>query len=251
MLNRDKLVILLDLLLEPQKFKDHTVNGLQFEGKEEIKKIGCAVDVSEEVLQSAADHNIDFLITHHGLIWGGLNKIIGFDKNRLKILFEHNINLYCSHLPLDIHATLGNNAIIINELGMKNTDELFFDVGYIAEYNQKISYLDFKSRIVQKISTKTVEMNMGSSYVQRVGVCSGGAALNLESLFEAHTKKVDTILSGETNSVLYHYAKELQINVICAGHYATEVFGVQAIIKHLQTLYPTYEYMFLDHPTNF
>ncbi|MGL4388451.1 MAG: Nif3-like dinuclear metal center hexameric protein [Brevinema sp.] len=251
MLDQDTLVKTLNEWLEPHKIKDHTFNGLQFEGKKEIKKIACAVDISEEVLQIAIEKKVDFLITHHGLIWGGLKKIDSFDKKRLKILFDHEINLYCSHLPLDIHQELGNNALLIKILGMKNTDELFFDVGYIAEYNEEISYNQFKSKVSNLISPKIVEMNFGPSTIKRVALCSGGAGLDLRALFEAHEKNAHTLLSGETNSLLYHYAKELSINVICAGHYATETFGVRAIISKLQTFYPSLEYEFLDCPTGF
>ncbi|MGL4394477.1 MAG: Nif3-like dinuclear metal center hexameric protein [Brevinema sp.] len=251
MIKQHELVHKLNQWLEPHKIKDHTFNGLQFEGKEEVLKIACAVDVSEEVLLSAAKNKVDFLITHHGLIWGGLNKIAGFDKKRLQILFDHQINLYCSHLPLDLHDELGNNAILIDTLGMKNTGEIFFEVGYFAEYEQAIPYQEFQAKIASLVSSNITEMNFGSTQIKRVAICSGGAALDLRALFEAHEKGADTLFSGETNSLLYHYAKELKMNVICAGHYATETFGVRAVMNQLKFLYPHLTYQFLDHPTGF
>lgn len=249
MINRNILIELLDSWLEPQKLKDHTFNGLQFEGKENINHIACAVDVSLETLQKAAELEVDFLLTHHGLIWGGLSKVTSFDKKRIETLCQHQINLYCSHLPLDLHPSLGNNACLIELLEADNTGELFFDVGYYANINT--TYTDLKRKLQEKVSEKIVEMNFGNENIHTIAVCSGGATLDLRALFEAHSKGVHTIISGETNSLYYHYAKELKMNILCAGHYATEIFGVNKTIKEIKKIYPNLKYTFIDFPTGF
>lgn len=250
MIKRHQLIDSLDSWLLPNNIKDHTVNSLQFEGRELITHIGGAVDVSIETFQKAVEQQIDFLITHHGLIWGGLKQITGIDKQRIHLLCRHDINLYCSHLPLDIHPTLGNNTQLIELLDMTNTQELFFEVGYIGIYHSPISYNDFIEKIKEKISQNITEMPFGKKIIERVAVCSGGAALDINALFEAHTKGVDTFLSGETNSLLYHYAKELGINVICAGHYATETFAIKALLKKINREFQNIKCTFLDLPTN-
>jgi len=251
-MNQIELVNFLDNILEPKKYKDHTYNGLQFEGKEIIKNIASAVDISYNILQEASNLNIDFLITHHGLIWKGINKIESVNKQRLQLLFQDNINLYCSHLPLDIHPTLGNNACIINLLGLKNTFESYYEVGYFAEYSTSISYNEFKKLINQYISNNLIEMPFGTKNIKRIAICSGGSGLSLDSLFEAHQKGADTILTGETCSILYHYAKELQMNIITTGHYASEVFGVQAILTILKEKFGSeYNYYFINQPSGF
>lgn len=252
MINRKELVLLLDSWLEPSLIKDYTVNGLQFEGKSNITHIGVAVDVSLKTLQKAGESGVDFLITHHGLIWGGLKKITSFDKKRIQVLCDHNINLYCSHLPLDKHPHLGNNAQIINLLDAQNTLEPFFEVGYYATIDTDYNILI--SLIKEKISTKIVEMNFGPQKIDKIAVCSGGAGLDLRALFEAYEKDVFTIISGETNSLYYHYAEELKMNIICAGHYATETFGINALMRKIQKIYSnekTIKYIFIDLPTGF
>ncbi|MGL5956283.1 MAG: Nif3-like dinuclear metal center hexameric protein [Brevinema sp.] len=252
MITRNELTSLLDTWLEPQKIKDHTVNGLQFEGKDLIQHIACAVDVSLETLNKAAELGVDFLITHHGLIWNGLSKITGFDKQRIQVLCDHQINLYCSHLPLDIHPTLGNNASLIKLLGAENTHQIFFDVGYYAHIN--IRYQELKHLIQTTISQDIVEMPFGKKEIKKIAICSGGAALDLRALFEAHQQGADTIISGETNSLYYHYAKELQMNILCAGHYATETFGVNNVNKEIKKTYAHLDqmvYTFIDFPTGF
>ncbi|MGL4366783.1 MAG: Nif3-like dinuclear metal center hexameric protein [Brevinemataceae bacterium] len=252
MVSRNELVSLLDNILLPQDFKDYTYNGLQFEGKEFVSHIACAVDISLEIIKKSASIEADFLITHHGIIWGGLKKICSIDKARLEILFRNNINVYCSHLPLDKHPIFGNNARIIQILNLHSTNESFYQVGYFAEYKNDVSYDTFIKIIKKEISEKLIIFPFGSKHIKRVAVCSGGAALNLESLLEAHQKGADTLLSGETNSVLYHYAQELNMNVICAGHYATEVFGVQAVLNEIQHTYQNQlKYSFIDIPTGF
>ncbi|SFB67806.1 dinuclear metal center protein, YbgI/SA1388 family [Brevinema andersonii] len=250
MIKRHQLIDSLDSWLLPNNIKDHTINSLQFEGRELITHVGGAVDVSIETFQKAVEQQIDFLITHHGLIWGGLKQITGIDKQRIQLLCQHDINLYCSHLPLDIHPTLGNNVQLIQLLDMTNTKELFFDVGYIGIYNSQISYSNFIKKIRKKISQNITEMPFGKKMIQRVAVCSGGAGLDTSAFFEAYAKGVDTFLSGETNSLLYHYAKELEINIICAGHYATETFGIQALLKKINKKFQNIKCTFLDLPTN-
>lgn len=249
MVKRDELVNLLDSWLEPNKIKDATHNSLQFEGKSEINHIACAVDVSLETLEKAQELDVDFLLTHHGLIWGGLSKITSFDKKRIDVLSQHQLNLYCSHLPLDIHPTLGNNACIIELLNAQSTGELFFDVGYYATIDT--TYQELKQLLQEKVSEKIVEMNFGDNKIDKIAICSGGAALDLRALFEAHNKGVHTIISGETNSLYYHYAKELKMNILCAGHYATEIFGVNKTIREIEKVYPNLKYTFIDFPTGF
>ncbi|MGL4677418.1 MAG: Nif3-like dinuclear metal center hexameric protein [Brevinema sp.] len=252
MISRNELSSLLDTWLDPHKIKDHTFNGLQFEGKESIQHIACAVDVSLETLNKAAELGVDFLITHHGLIWNGLSKITGFDKKRIQVLCDHQINLYCAHLPLDIHPTLGNNISLIKLLGAENTKQIFFDVGYYANIN--INYQELKCLIQSKVSQNIIEMPFGKEKITQIAVCSGGATLDLRALFEAHQQEADTIISGETNSLYYHYAKELQMNIICAGHYATEIFGVNNLNREIKKVYAHLDqmtYTFIDFPTGF
>ncbi len=244
---RNQLVKTLDTWLEPHKIKDFTHNGLQFEGKTDIKKVACAVDVSLQTLTKAAELDIDFLITHHGMIWGGLNKITSFDKERIQVLCDHQINLYCSHLPLDIHPQFGNNACLIELLGAENTFESFFDVGYYANINT--TYTQLKTLLKQHVSENLIEMNFGDEQIDKIAICSG--ALDLKALFEAHQHGVHHILTGETSSLFYHYAKELKMTVVCAGHYATEIFGVNKINKEIKKTYPSLDITFIDFPTGF
>lgn len=245
-MTRKELLHTLDGWLKPSTLADHTVNGLQFEGKGEINKIAFAVDVSLQSIQAACDIQADALITHHGLIWGGLKAIAGVEKQRIALLCEANLNLFCYHMPLDIHPELGNNAVLMKLLGLKRSESIFFEVGYYGECS--MPYPELIQRIRKYVGGQIVEMPFGPKLLRRIAFCTGGGG-TLPALIEAAAGGADTLFTGETSSIPYHHAKELELNIVCAGHYATEVFGVQALQKKLEQEYPSITTSFLDLAT--
>ncbi|MGL5721645.1 MAG: Nif3-like dinuclear metal center hexameric protein [Brevinema sp.] len=245
-MTRNELTRYFNDRLNPLALKDATVNGLQVEGTNEINAVAFAVDASLETITAAANANADALVTHHGLIWGGLKEISGVDKKRVAVLCEANINLYSFHLPLDIHPTLGNNAVLMDLLGITRTEEIFFGVGYYGTCD--ISYHDFLTKVRDVVGSSIQEMKFGSDTIRKIAFCTGGAG-TIDAILEAVRAGADTLFTGETSSLPYHHAKELGLNVICAGHYATEVFGVQALKKDLQSSYPFIHTGFIDLPT--
>ena len=112
-------------------------NGLQFEGKSEINKIGAAVDAGLVPFQKAIHAKIDFLIVHHGMFWSPPLPITKNNKEKLKLLFDSEMNIYGAHLPLDAHEDIGNNAIIQKKLDLKQIDRFLpcegNNIGIIAE----------------------------------------------------------------------------------------------------------------------
>lgn len=237
----------LNQLLAPEDFDDSTYNGLQVEGKSEIKKVGFSVDTAEDVLKSAVAKNCDMLVVHHGLIWGGLKKIIGAERRRLEILFANNLNLYVSHLPLDKHSEVGNNVSIIRELGAEVGEE-FNQVGYIAEFQKTIGYPEFLDLVKTKISDDIRTMDFGEMKIDKFAVSSGGFSSTW--LDEAINKNISTILTGEGayESLFYYVAKENCLNIIFAGHYATEVFGVKNLMRKVKNTFGV-DVEFIDIPT--
>lgn len=243
---RSTLVEFLDqTLLSDFELKDATFNGLQIEGKETIKTVGFAVDASLETFEEAREANVDFLITHHGLIWGALNRITGQNKDRLSVLLQNDINLYVSHLPLDKHEELGNNISIVRALNASPKDR-FVDIGYVALLEKEIPYSEFLLQIKQNIGEIIAEMPFGPKLIRKVGISSG--SFSLELLEEAIGSGISTILTGEGSSLLYHTALEAGINLIFAGHYATETFGVKALQKRIAQNFEV-QTVFLDLPT--
>lgn len=249
-MKRTDVVAFLNELLEPEKIEDSTFNGLQVEGKSDISKIAYAVDSSLQSFKAAVNANADMLIVHHGLIWGGLKKIVGMEKKRIKVLLQNELNLYVSHLPLDFHAQVGNNAQLVKLLGLKTDGTRFYyNTGFYSYYEKELDLSDFKERVAKLTHSELTSMDFGPKTVRKVALCSGG--IGSDSVFEASALGADTILVGEGSaaSLYFHPARELGLNVIFAGHYATETFGLAALQKEVEKNFPEIQNEFLDLPT--
>jgi len=186
-------------------------------------------------------------VVHHGLIWGGVNRLDGAMKRRFELILKNDINLYVSHLPLDKHPEIGNNVSIIKELGAVREEE-FDEVAYIARFEKPLSYGDFLELVRKRISLSIRTMDFGSKTVDRFVVSSGG--FSPRKLDRAISAGVGTILTGEggMESLFYYQAMENSINVVFAGHYATEVFGVRNLETMVKERFDIYT-EFIDMPT--
>ncbi|GAA5334245.1 MULTISPECIES: Nif3-like dinuclear metal center hexameric protein [Thermus] len=240
-MNRDELVRYLDGYLNLAAFpQDPSLNGLQVEGKEEVRKIGAAVDAAEATFQKALEEGVDFLLVHHGLFWGKPFPIRGHHKRRLELLFRGGINLYAAHLPLDAHPEVGNNFVLARALGL--VDLTPYDVGVRGRFPFPTPLVQVADMLGQLTGMQPLVHQGGRSQVQEVVIVSGGAA-NLVGQVEA-----ELFITGEPKHSAFHEAFERGLNVIYAGHYDTEVFGVKALAAHLEERFGL-PWVFLDHPT--
>ncbi len=244
-----KLVSFLDSELSLSEFpKDESVNGLQIEGRGSVRKIGLAVDACEYVIKTADEKKIDFLFVHHGLIWGGIRAIRGITKKRLKALLSSDISLYACHLPLDWHPRYGNNVELLRVLSIKKMGE-FGEyhgkrIGYWGKTGAALSIGEFVSRADKALKTKSSFLDFGRK-VHNVGVVSGGG---WSAIHDAEELGIDTFLTGEPSHSAYHLAKEMGVNLIFAGHYATETLGVKAVGAMLKKKFGL-PVEFIDYPT--
>ncbi len=238
----------LDELLHPSDFNDYTYNGLQVEGEREIRKAGFAVDTAYEVIKSAVDLGCDILVVHHALIWRPWSRVSGFDRERLKLLLENGIGLYVSHLPLDAHPEIGNNVEIARLLGAE-TAGMFYEVGRFAEFGSGIAWNEFAGKLEAQFGTPKAVMRFGSDTVGKFGICSGG--IRSDSLDELHAAGVDTLLTGEGSgeSQFYYPAREMKMNVVLAGHYATELPGIRRLKEKVAADVKDVETFLIDIPT--
>ncbi|MBR9679795.1 MAG: Nif3-like dinuclear metal center hexameric protein [Candidatus Altiarchaeota archaeon] len=220
---------------------DQSVNGLQVEAGQKIEKIVTSVDVGLEVFKLAKKSGADLLITHHGLYWKGAEFLMtGINADRIKSLLDNKLSLYSCHLPLDVHPKIGNNVLIMQALGITEY-ERFGKIGYSAKLKLELSEL--VSLVSDKIG-KTNLLKFGSDKVNNLIVSSGGST---DTVFSAPTGS--TFLLGEFQHYGYHFAKEKQLNIISAGHYATETFGVRALGNTIQKKFGL-ECKFIDIPTH-
>ena len=231
-MKRDELIRYLDELLEPARFKDYCPNGLQVEGRPEIRRIVAGVTASQALVDQAVARGADALLVHHGWFWRGEDgRVTGFRKKRLQTLLTHDINLIAYHLPLDGHAEFGNNAQLAQRLGW--TVEGRFgeqDVGWYGRLDETRTLGEVTRRVSAELGREPLVIGAETQQVSRIAWCSGGA----QSLFEAALSLgVQVFLSGEISEQHVHLAHESGVAYLAVGHHASERYGVEALAAHL------------------
>ena len=251
MIERDGLHQVFNGLLKPEQFKDYGPNGLQVEGRREIRKIVSGVTASLALIEAAIAEQADAIVVHHGLFWRGQEGCVtGWMRQRLGALLTHNINLWAYHLPLDAHPELGNNAQLANELGLQVEGR--FGEQQLACWGNAIAPLAFASpqdlaAHVERVLGRTpVLVAPISKPMQRIAWCTGGA----QSYFEAAIAAgVDAYITGEISEPQAHYARECGVAYLACGHHATERYGVQAVAVHVaQQCGLEHVYIDIDNP---
>jgi dinuclear metal center YbgI/SA1388 family protein len=243
------IVEFLDSYLNTAEISDSSWNGLQIEGRSEVKKIMFAVDAGVEVFERAIKEEVDMIVVHHGIFWTRENPTItGWKKKRFDMLYSKGISLYASHLPLDVHAEVGNNAELVKMLGAKIVKEFGQHEGIlvarVAEFPEAVSIDDIKDRL-SGLGGKMTVLPFGPEKIKTIALCSGGGGYGI--FFEARDLGVDAYLSGDSVEV-YHAAQDAGINVVFAGHHATETTGVKALSKVVDSKFDV-EVKFVDIPT--
>jgi dinuclear metal center YbgI/SA1388 family protein len=219
--------------LKSNEFKDYAPNGLQIEGKEEVKKILCAVTASQEAIDAAIAQNADMLLVHHGYFWKGEPyPITGMRGKRIKSLIQNDISLVGYHLPLDSHPSLGNNAAIADILGLENIEALDpsekHPIGNTGYLKQSMTPEGFKQFLTERLGFDTVHLKADKSTIHKVGYCTGAAQ---DYISKAYEQGCDAFISGEVSERTYYEAKELDVHYYACGHHATERYGVQRLAK--------------------
>jgi dinuclear metal center YbgI/SA1388 family protein len=229
------VVDFLDSYLNTKSFIDYSANGLQIDGKDEIKKIGFSVDACLDVFEKATKEKCDMIIVHHGLFWDKIGPITKELYPRIKCLIENNISLYASHAPIDKHNIIGNNAQLLKMFGLKPKSDFGFDHGiswsYMDELKNTIDIkkaIDIMNNLAKKYESDVRIFKFGPDKIRKIGVVSGGGSFAIK---EAIEKKCDLFITGEVKHSNYHEITEGKLNVIAAGHYATETLGVIALSK--------------------
>ena len=225
----------------------NALNGLQVEGKESVARIMTAVDGSAASIKAAENSGADILLVHHGIFWSGLSAVTGPVKARLRPLLLNDISLYSSHLPLDAHPEVGNNVLLAELSGLEVTGRFGtfqgIKIGVLSETDTSLGELT--QRLGAAFPGGVNLLAAGPERVRRTALVSGGGA---GSLAEAAGLGIDTFITGELQHHHYLEAEELGLNVIFAGHYATETLGIRALGEHLAEKF-TLVHDFFDHPT--
>ena len=238
-----------DKILRTAEISDYdgAVNGLQMKNSGGVTRLAAAVDASLATIKLAIAAKADLLIAHHGLFWSQSHPWTGKKYELLQLLLENDLAVYSSHLPLDVHQRLGNNAQLAAALGLKNLKPFFHshgqDIG--LQTRQKISRAELAKKLERATGVKPKIIPGGKEICERIGIVTGGAGGDLKI---AAAAGVDTFITGEGPHWTYALAEELGVNVFYGGHYATETFGVKALAAELSKKFKL-SWTFVDYPT--
>ncbi|MEC5213823.1 dinuclear metal center YbgI/SA1388 family protein [Polaromonas sp. CG_9.5] len=248
---RQDLLHAFDALLQPARFKDYGPNGLQVEGKTQIRHIVSGVTASRALIEAAIDAQADAIFVHHGLFWRGQDGCVtGWMKQRLALLLAHDINLFAYHLPLDAHPELGNNAQLGRQLGLK-VSSCFGeqDLGFLGgriDGSSFSSALELAEHIKNRLKRPVVQVGRAQGAIKSIAWCSGGA----QSYFEAAIAAgADAFITGEISEPQAHYAREMGVAFIACGHHASERYGAPAVAAQIAAQFGlTHQFIDIDNP---
>ena len=207
-------------------------NGLQIQNLGTISKIGASVDAGLVPFQNAISKGIDYIITHHGLFWSPPFPITGPAYQKVKLCLDHNLAVYGSHLPLDCHPEIGNNAILAQKLGLLPTSSFLpyegVDIGLITRNTQ--SKKDLSNRLESLFPKGINSLEFGTEKPSTIAILTGSGQSAVDKILNAGT---DTLITGELKQQHFNLAQELKLNLYACGHYATETFGVDALAQEV------------------
>lgn len=229
------------------------LNGLQVANRGEVNRIAAAVDVSHRTIEGAIAARADLLLVHHGAFWSGLQPIRGASYDRLRALLENDVAIYASHLPLDLHAELGNGVLLARELGLEPSGgfarHMGIDVGVRGESDVATSELIARADDFARHHGGSARATpaAGARRTRRWAICTGAGA-SADTLREAAGSAIDTLIVGEGPHWTAVEAEEAGLVIIYAGHYATETLGVAALARHVGERFDL-PWSFVEAPT--
>ncbi len=249
MASLDQIVAFLDSELRTTAIPDYpgAMNGLQLANDGRVDRIVAAVDASLPVIEAIAAGGPGLLIVHHGMFWQGVQPVTGSFYRKLKTAMEAGLAIYSSHLPLDVHPHYGNNILLAKGIGLQNPEPFLDQKGLLI--GLKGDWCGTRSEMTRKLQEflggRVTECPGGPETISKVGIVTGGAGSEVVKVAAAG---LDSFITGEGPHWSYPLAEELGLNVFYGGHYATEIFGVQAISRVISHKFQL-DWEFFDHPS--
>jgi dinuclear metal center YbgI/SA1388 family protein len=251
-MTESKLTLLnyLNNLFTPGVFEDYAPNGLQVDGKPQLRRLAFAVSATQDSLNKAIAWGADGLIVHHGIFWKhqGARTITGGWGERIKLCVKNDLNLFAYHLPLDAHLEVGNAAALARELKLTNLEPFALykkqPLGVKGEFTHPISALQLKVTLEGILQHPVILATPnGTENIKTIGIITGGANNEWPKALE---DDLDAYLTGEISEYNWHDSIEAGIHYFAGGHHATEKFGVQALMDRVKKDFPHLEVQFFD-----
>lgn len=252
---RHELLHAFNLLLAPERFKDYGPNGLQVEGRVQVRKIVSGVTASRALIEAAIHAEADAIFVHHGLFWRGQSGCVtGWMRQRLGLLLGDDINLFAYHLPLDAHPELGNNAQLGLQLGLvahagsagRFGEQALGFMGSRTDASSFASAVDLAAHVEKVLGRSVTLIDAAKRPIKSIAWCTGGAQGYFEAAIAAGA---DAFITGEISEPQAHYAREMGVAFLACGHHATERYGAPAVTAHVAAqLGLIHEFIDIDNP---
>ncbi|WP_210396574.1 Nif3-like dinuclear metal center hexameric protein [Motiliproteus sediminis] len=241
----------IDEWLQPATISDYCPNGLQVEGRSEVRRLVTGVTACQALIDAAVEAGADAVLVHHGYFWKGENPCVtGLKKRRLQSLLAADISLLAYHLPLDLHADYGNNVQLAKRLGLSVEGPLDpvarQSVGLWGQLAQPETAAAFAARVARTLAREPQLIGDPDREIRRIGWCTGAAQGYIE---QAVALGLDAYVSGEISEPTVHSAREHDIAYFAVGHHASERYGVQALGDALAERFGIeHRYIEIDNP---
>lgn len=250
-MDRQALSAYLDQLLPAAAVDDYCPNGLQLEGRADIRRLVSGVTASQALIDAAVDAGADALLVHHGLFWkGDSGRLTGYRRARVARLIAADINLFAFHLPLDVHPELGNNTQLGLRLGIVRSGSLdragLLAIGDVLQPPEgTMTLAAFAGQVAGALGRQPLVVGDPGQPLRRAAWCTGGGQRHIEDAWP----HADVFITGEVSEQTVHVARECGVGLVCAGHHATERYGVQAVGMHLaRELGLEHRFIDIDNP---
>lgn len=250
MAHRDEITKYANDALKLHQYQDYGPMGLQFAGKEDVKKICSAVSISKNVIERTADAGGDILLVHHGMFWNNESRVLDERVGgRLELLEKYNISVLAYHLALDAHPKYGNNILLARNLGLGKLHR-WQEIGYSGEFGVAKPCNKFAGDVLRKLGHSEYESYLAvhahGDYAKKVAVIAGGAA---HYVVQAHRDGFDTFVTGEPSEPSIYLAQDLGMNFFAFGHDKTERSGVQALGRQISKRFKIgHEFLPVENP---
>lgn len=226
------IVRFLNDTLRVKRIKDASINGLQVASRDAggIAKVGFAVDACLSTFEKADNLDVDLLVVHHGIKWRP-QKDRELEARRAERLKQCKMALFAAHLPLDLHEEFGNNMQLCRMLGVREPKKFGryhgIRIGYAGTFEKAMDPHVLAGKLDRRLGSSCRVYRFGKDRVRSIGIVSGGGGSMLK---DAVRERLDCFLVGEIDLAVYNAAREYGINLMVAGHYATETVGVKALM---------------------
>ncbi|EES98510.1 Hypothetical protein GSB_9239 [Giardia duodenalis] len=244
--SRDQLLKFLSETYEAQPDGQH--NGLQVEGKKEIRTLVTGVSLCGDLINEAIRKNADAILVHHGFFGKSFLRVTDSVKTRLAPLLKYDINLFAYHLPMDAHPIIGHNSQLCKAAGL--LIETFYSCGCYCKNPDRLSGLEIIRKLSEFCDRTAYAVNafvlqqkdlcsstfcgtriwsFNSSFAadsppRRIYLCSGGSSSLIDEIDD-----VDLFIFGEPKESAISTARDRGISMVALGHWRSEQAGLWAI----------------------